>query len=91
MASFRENGFDSTIERTLDMAYMPIFGEKHMRFYTLLAYVLMSWATAMQVDAPAKFSALLQKNRAKMNAKPLEVSSKAATAEAPSQDCPPGG
>merc|ERR1719230_1369113 len=50
MASFRANGFDSTIERTLDIAYMPVFGEKHMRFYTMLVYILMFWSTALQVD-----------------------------------------
>merc|ERR1719443_2097377 len=44
MASFRANGFDSTIERALDIAYMPIFGERQMRFYTLLAYGFMSGA-----------------------------------------------
>merc|ERR1719181_1414089 len=59
MASFRTNGFDSTIERALDLAYMPIFGELHMRFYTLLAYALMFWATALQVDIAGKFTALL--------------------------------
>merc|ERR1719174_2227600 len=41
MASFRANGFDSTIERTLDIAYMPVFGERPMRLYTSLAYILM--------------------------------------------------
>merc|ERR1719281_2320965 len=59
MASFRANGFDSTIEHALDIAYMPIFGEKHMRFYTLLAYGLMFWSTALQVDIAGKFAALV--------------------------------
>merc|ERR1719182_608172 len=59
MASFRANGFDSTIERALDIAYMPIFGEKHMKFYTLLTYGLMFWGTAMQVDITGKFRAAL--------------------------------
>merc|ERR1719247_913240 len=59
MASFRANGFDSTIERALDIAYMPIFGEKHMRFYTVLAYGLMFWGTALQVDISGKFASLL--------------------------------
>merc|ERR1719379_1072834 len=59
MASFRANGFDSTIERALDIAYMPIFGEKLMRFYTLLAYGLMFWGTALQVDIAGKFTNLL--------------------------------
>lgn len=69
MASFRANGFDSTIERTLDIAYMPVFGEKHMRFYTLLAYVLMFWSTALQVDIAGKFSTLVQTQRLKMGIK----------------------
>merc|ERR1719506_3399713 len=59
MASFRANGFDSTIEHALDFAYMPVFGEKHMRFYTLLAYGLMFWGTALQVDIAGKFTSVL--------------------------------
>merc|ERR1719171_2665085 len=59
MASFRANGFDSTIERALDIAYMPIFGEKQQRFYTLLAYGLMFWGTALQVDIAGKLTALI--------------------------------
>merc|ERR1719401_625567 len=42
MASFRQNGFDSTIEHVLDTAYLPIFGERPQRYYTLAAYVLCS-------------------------------------------------
>lgn len=69
MASFRANGFDSTIERALDMAYMPVFGEKEMRFYTFLAYVLMFWGTALQVDLSGKFTSLLHQHHMKMAAK----------------------
>jgi len=50
MQSFRQNGFDSTIERALDIAYMPMFGTRHQQFYTSLGYALMLWGTAMQVD-----------------------------------------
>merc|ERR1719352_415910 len=60
MASFRANGFDSTIERALDIAYMPIFGEKHMKFYTMLAFLVMLWATALQTNLAAKFRASLR-------------------------------
>merc|ERR1719446_420084 len=74
MASFRANGFDSTIERALDIAYMPIFGEKEMRFYTLLAYGLMFWATALQVDIAGKFSGLLHAQRFKMGLKGISKS-----------------
>merc|ERR1719321_1022129 len=63
MQSFRENGFDSTIEHALDLMYMPIFGTKHMQVYTSLAYVLMFWGTAMQVDLGSKFAALLAVKR----------------------------
>jgi hypothetical protein len=69
MASFRANGFDSTIEHTLDIAYMPIFGEKPMRFYTLLAYILMFWGTALQVDLSGKFKTLLHMQHVKLAAK----------------------
>merc|ERR1719271_1094611 len=60
MASFRANGFDSTIEHALDIAYMPIFGEKHMKFYTGMAYIFMFWSTAMQVDLAGKFGTSLR-------------------------------
>lgn len=60
MESFRQNGFDSTIEHTLDIAYSPIFGEKPMQAYTALAYVCMFWGTAMQVDIWGKFTASLK-------------------------------
>jgi hypothetical protein len=64
MASFRQNGFDSTIEHVLDTAYLPIFGERPQRYYTLAAYVLMFWATALQVDAPTKFKSVLREQQA---------------------------
>lgn len=64
MQSFRENGFDSTIEKALDLAYMPIFGEKHMQFYTMLAFLLMLWATALQTNLAAKFRASLRASQA---------------------------
>mmetsp|Transcript_15337 Transcript_15337/g.34844 ORF Transcript_15337/g.34844 Transcript_15337/m.34844 type:complete len:127 (+) Transcript_15337:342-722(+) len=54
MASFKQNGFDSTIERTLDFAYLPIFGTRHMQVYTTLGYALMLWGTALQMDFTAK-------------------------------------
>lgn len=63
MASFRENGFDSTIEHVLDIAYMPIFGERPQRWYTIAAYVLMFYATALQVDLPGKFQAVLHEKQ----------------------------
>lgn len=59
MQSFRQNGFDSTIEWTLDRAYMPVFGETPLRLYTSLAYVFMFWGTAMQLDIGAKFKAMV--------------------------------
>lgn len=67
MASFRANGFDSTIEHTLDLAYMPIFGEREQRAYTGMAYIFMFWSTAMQVDLAGKFGTSL---RAKLARKP---------------------
>jgi len=82
MASFRANGFDSTIERALDIAYMPVFGEKEMRFYTFWAYGLMCWGTAMQVDMAAKFSAVLQTHRIAMGVK---------TQTHTPEECGPGG
>lgn len=73
MASFRQNGFDSTIERMLDIAYMPAFGTKHMQVYTSMAYILMLWGTAMQVDATGKFAALLKKQQAKASKQTPQV------------------
>mmetsp|Transcript_69432 Transcript_69432/g.166457 ORF Transcript_69432/g.166457 Transcript_69432/m.166457 type:complete len:134 (-) Transcript_69432:206-607(-) len=49
MKSFRDHGYDSTIEFTLNLAYKPIFAERHMWMYTFVAYLLMSWGTALQV------------------------------------------
>jgi hypothetical protein len=71
MASFRANGFDSTIERMLDLAYMPVFGEREMRYYTMLAYVFMLWGTAMHVDLARKFTALVDKQRVQRIAKSM--------------------
>jgi len=68
MASFRANGFDSTIERMLDLAYMPIFGEREMRFYTVLAYGLMFWGTALHVDIAGKFTTLYNRKQAEKRA-----------------------
>mmetsp|Transcript_58254 Transcript_58254/g.102003 ORF Transcript_58254/g.102003 Transcript_58254/m.102003 type:complete len:140 (+) Transcript_58254:295-714(+) len=65
MASFRQNGFDSTIERVLDIAYMPAFGTRQMQVYTSMAYMFMFWGTAMQVDATGKFTAALKAHQAK--------------------------
>merc|ERR1719456_582486 len=50
MESFRQNGFDATIEMVLDLAYMPIFGTHQLQMYTAVAYVLMMWSTAKQVN-----------------------------------------
>jgi len=57
MQSFRENGFDSTIEWVLDRMYVPALGEKPLRAYTGFAYVFMIWGTAMQVDFGSKLRA----------------------------------
>lgn len=61
MTSFRENGFDSTIEHALDLAYMPIWGTKPLQAYTALAYVCMFWSTSMQVDIYGKMVASVLK------------------------------
>jgi len=83
MTSFRTNGFDSTIERTLDIAYMPIFGEKEMRFYTLLAYGFMFYGTALQVDIAGKFTSLLHTQRIPKGVKHIQASQEA--------ECGPAG
>mmetsp|Transcript_75044 Transcript_75044/g.174028 ORF Transcript_75044/g.174028 Transcript_75044/m.174028 type:complete len:122 (-) Transcript_75044:194-559(-) len=62
MASFRENGFDSTIERSLDIAYMHIFNTRLLQVYTSLGYAFMLWGTALQVDLASKFRALRASN-----------------------------
>merc|ERR1719380_435068 len=58
MESFRQNGFDSTIEFWLDMMYMPWLGTKPLQMYTALAYVFMMWGTARQVNLAQKFQNL---------------------------------
>lgn len=50
MASFKAHGYNETIGFALDIAYMPVFGTVQMQIYTALAYVLMLWGTAMQVN-----------------------------------------
>eukprot|EP00927_Polykrikos_kofoidii_P061323 TRINITY_DN56167_c0_g1_i1.p2 TRINITY_DN56167_c0_g1~~TRINITY_DN56167_c0_g1_i1.p2 ORF type:complete len:143 (-),score=23.37 TRINITY_DN56167_c0_g1_i1:468-896(-) len=60
MQSFRQHGFDPTIEVVLDFAYKPMFGTRPMLVYTSIAYVLMFLSTAMQVDAWGKLQSLLQ-------------------------------
>ena len=64
MLSFRVNGFDSTIETALDLAYLPVFSTRLMQFYTTMAYVLMAWATIMQVDLAGKLQAMRKSNKA---------------------------
>lgn len=59
MQSFRQNGFDPTIEAVLDVAYKPFFGTRPMQVYTSVAYVFMFWGTALQVDAWGKLKAFL--------------------------------
>merc|ERR1719316_1644746 len=53
MESFRQNGFDSTIELWL--------GTKPLQMYTALAYVFMFWGTCRQVNLIAKFQGLTVK------------------------------
>lgn len=69
MASFRANGFDSTIEKALDLAYMPVFGTVQCQIYVTLAYVFMFWSTALQVDIVGKFQASLKARQQRMAAK----------------------
>eukprot|EP00929_Paragymnodinium_shiwhaense_P032667 TRINITY_DN18077_c0_g1_i1.p1 TRINITY_DN18077_c0_g1~~TRINITY_DN18077_c0_g1_i1.p1 ORF type:complete len:148 (-),score=43.40 TRINITY_DN18077_c0_g1_i1:510-953(-) len=63
MQSFRTNGFDSTIEHALDAAYMPMFSTVCMQVYTGVAYVLMFWGTALQVDVVGKFQSGLKEKK----------------------------
>jgi len=65
MTSFRQNGFDPTIEHLLDIAYLPAFATRPMQVYTTLGYVFMLWGTAMQVDLFGKFRATLVQCRSK--------------------------
>jgi len=57
MASFRENGYDDTIGRVLDLAYRPVFREGPMKFYTATGYAFMMLGTALQVDLGGKLNA----------------------------------
>mmetsp|Transcript_9917 Transcript_9917/g.21028 ORF Transcript_9917/g.21028 Transcript_9917/m.21028 type:complete len:125 (+) Transcript_9917:321-695(+) len=54
MASYKQNGFDATIEHALNLAYMRPFGTRLMQAYTLVAYGLMMWGTMLQMDFVAK-------------------------------------
>lgn len=63
MQSFRTNGFDPTIAAVLDFAYKPVFSTGKMQVYTGVAYCLMFWGTALQVDLFAKFQATVQQKQ----------------------------
>mmetsp|Transcript_69881 Transcript_69881/g.180165 ORF Transcript_69881/g.180165 Transcript_69881/m.180165 type:complete len:127 (+) Transcript_69881:320-700(+) len=72
MASFHENGYDPAIGKMLDIAYMPEFGTWPMQAYTSLGYVLMLWATALQIDLLARISdALMHLSKSKAQGPPL--------------------
>jgi hypothetical protein len=93
MQSFRQNGFDSTIEWALDFAYMPIF--KYEKVYTGIAYALMCWATVMQIDLLNKFQAEVVKQESRISLKSASVDSGSAT-DHPAKfqsasSCGPGG
>lgn len=81
MQSFRQNGYDSTIETALDVAYMPCF--KYVQAYTVVAYGLMLWGTAMQIDIFNKFRAEVVKAESRMG-------KKGAAEDAPAPACASG-
>eukprot|EP00397_Hematodinium_sp_SG-2012_P043043 GEMP01047748.1.p1 GENE.GEMP01047748.1~~GEMP01047748.1.p1 ORF type:complete len:147 (+),score=19.63 GEMP01047748.1:162-602(+) len=62
MQSFKQNGFDSTIEKTLELFYAPEFGQRPLQMYTALAYILMLWATTRQIGIFDKISLLTLKS-----------------------------
>merc|ERR1719420_1102212 len=82
MESFRQNGFDSTIEFWLDMMYMPCLGTHPLQMYTALAYVFMMWSTARQVNLSAKFYNLTMKYSMK--------ASTSSSTGSKADDCGPG-
>eukprot|EP00928_Gymnodinium_smaydae_P079679 TRINITY_DN63544_c0_g1_i1.p1 TRINITY_DN63544_c0_g1~~TRINITY_DN63544_c0_g1_i1.p1 ORF type:complete len:132 (+),score=20.94 TRINITY_DN63544_c0_g1_i1:363-758(+) len=59
MEAFRRHGFSPLIGHVLDIAYMPIFATRLMQIYTVIAYLLMLWATSMQLDLLGKARAVL--------------------------------
>lgn len=75
MQSFRQNGYDSTIEAALDFLYKPCF--KYVQAYTVVAYVLMIWGTAMQIDIFSKFQAEVARaeSRVSTQGEPAQTSS----------------
>lgn len=90
MASFHEHGYDATIGFMLDIAYRPEFGETEMRAYTAVGYLLMMWATALQIALPDRICSGVADMRARYYAKayggkvPLHIAQQKA-------ECGPGG
>lgn len=59
MESFRLHGYSALIGRALDIMYTPMFSTRVLQAYTAVAYVLMFWASAMQVDMFSKLQLVL--------------------------------
>jgi hypothetical protein len=87
MASFHENGYDATIGTMLDIAYRPEFGENEMRAYTAIGYLLMMWATALQIGLPDRIHGGMLDLQAKYYAK----ASGGKMPHQPKAACGPGG
>lgn len=61
MASFRANGYDSTIGQALDFFYRPMWRDRPLKFYTALGYTLMMAGTVLQVDLGGKLAATFKR------------------------------
>jgi len=57
MTSFHQHGFDETIQHTLDIAYLPVFGSRLLQVYTSAGCVCMFGGTALQMDIWGKLQA----------------------------------
>lgn len=50
MTSFKANGYNKSVERTLTLFYRPELNEVMLQIYTAAAYVLMTWVMCRQLN-----------------------------------------
>jgi hypothetical protein len=58
MESFKLHGFTPVIGYMLDIAYRPCLSTRLLQVYTGVAYALMLWSIAMQLDMTSKARAM---------------------------------
>lgn len=71
MQAFQTHGYDSIIEVVLNMSFSPLFSQRLLQYYTVLAYILMGIATFKQTKMFHKLYTLTMHNYKKNKSKSL--------------------